>query len=688
VRHQLAKLTQAILLTCAALASPLPVHAFDVGILLDRMAMERLGIAADETPIAIGGTDTTSPYVAVVLGNTTFFLDHYAPDNRRISRSRPLPTQLCQTDANGPQRDFLRMAITETTAGVAVFTNACPTGETIFLQDRDGNITSFTKPPIEAANAPLEVTIWVSAKPQTIDANVIAFIGTLTEASTGRRYNSEGLTLRKTDARRYDASTFAALVNQRLAQTRNNLAHLNNVRAALKGLDWRTIGDSRTLNNAAFHLSQSNDCFDLETATRMMNHVVTTTPTRHVAQLNLADTYAKAHSQKCNNLGASLGQSQEAFRLYCSGIGPARVSGAIRARYRAAMVVPKTENGSICQPQFGMQRALLAGDRAALERILADPENDIDVTFPDGNRALGLALERKEGQMARMILAAGGDPDRSSFYAESDRKYEFTPLLRAVWNYDVETVTALVGKGQSSLDFTLNGSPYRPFLKALEMRPRSADQEAQKLAILDLLLTLQPSPLQYDDGGQNAFYAAAEGYSSQAVFDRVAALGAFVNHPSPYGQTALFAIGPFAGQQATRTQSILLRLGANPNQQNQTGATPLLHAFAWTGADQSTVAAMVATLLDNGADPNIADQDGRTPLSLAAVRAMPDTVDLLIAKGAKLPVTKQYQTDPIVWITTRITEIEADPSRQRDCNCLADYKRILRALTKVTPPIP
>jgi hypothetical protein len=70
-----------------------------------------------------------------------------------------------------------------------------------------------------------------------------------------------------------------------------------------------------------------------------------------------------------------------------------------------------------------MQRAILAGNTTALARALADPENNVDVTFPNGNRALGLALERKQGDMARMILAAGGDPDRASFYPESDRKY-------------------------------------------------------------------------------------------------------------------------------------------------------------------------------------------------------------------------------------------------------------------------
>jgi uncharacterized protein len=686
VRQILNRLVLALCAAFGVILGPVPAKAFDIGPVLDRLAMARLNIAPDETPLAIGGDDATRPFVAVALGESTFFIDRYGPDNKRISRSRPLPAQSCTARPNPNAGDPWLMSLRAQAGGIVVYTNPCPTGDEIFFQDGDGNITSFVRPKLSDAAIPLEVRVWVRVKPQAIEPNLAALLAQMTDRETGQSYPR--MAIRQTLAPTQDPSEFATLVNRPLAQIGDKARHLTDVRAGVLGLDWRMIGDSRTLNNAAFHLSQGDDCRDLETAIAMMNHVVATTPTRHVTHLNLADAYAKAHALKCNNLGASLGQSQEAFRLYCSGVGYARVPVAIRNRYRAALVVPKTEAGTRCQPQFGMQRAILAGDQPALMRALADPENDVDVTFPNGNRALGLALERKQGDMARLIIAAGSDPDRASFYPDGDRKYEFTPLLRAIWNYDVETVTALVGHGRSNLEFTLNISPYRPLLKALELRPRTPEQETQKLAIIDLILGLQISPLQYDEDGKNAFYAAADGYSSQAVFDRVMAHGAFINHANRYGQTPLFAIGPFDKQKAVETQAILLRLGANPNQQNQTGATPLIHAFAWTGGDTATINAMVQGLLDGGADPNIADQDGRTPLTLAAIRAMPDAVDLLIARGARLPATKQYQTDPVVFVRTRIAEIEADQSREANCRCLADYQRILSALTKLAPTPP
>jgi ankyrin repeat protein len=668
----------ALLIAMVASLTPAPVKAFDVGPMIDRARMAQLAIAPDERALAIGGVDASRPYVGVLLGESTFFIDQYGPDHRRLSRSVPLPTLRCAATPNPRADDPLSMGIIEQTAGVMVFTNPCPSGDTIFFMDRDANVVSFVRPQSEEATN-LEVTVWDAPKPDTIDANLANLFARYNDPSSGKTYQVAGFV--HTILRPESEAAFAALVNRPRHAITDRNTHFSEVRHAITGKDWRAASiTAETLNNAAFYLSEGGSCADLGTATAMLAHVVATNPTRYVANLNLADAYAKAHAKKCNNLQSSLGASQEAFRLYCTGIGYARVPRVIRARFRAAMVTPQTTSGTSCQPQFAMQRAILAGDRAALASALADPENNVDVTFPNGNRALGLALERKQGDMARMILAAGGDPDRSSFYPESDRKGEFTPMTRAIWNYDVETVRALAAKGKSALDFSMRTSPYRPLLTAAALRSRTPEQEAQKLAMMDLILTLEPSPLDTTDDGGNAFYAAADGYSSAAVFERLVRLSVYINKPNLYGRTPLFAVAPFAGQEAVRTQSILLGLGANPNQQNNDGQTPLVHAFAWSGASDVTTAAMVARLLEAGADPNIADSSGRTALNFAAMRAMPDTVDLLIAKGARLGLTPRYQTSTLDFVRNRIADIERDPTREAACTCLADYKRILAAL--------
>jgi ankyrin repeat protein len=671
----------AYLIAAFAMLGPTLAKAFDIGPLLDRARMAQLVIAPDERAWAIGGDDASRPYVVVLLGESTFFIDQYGPDHRRLSRSVPLPTLRCATTPNPRENDALSLGIIEQNAGVMVFTNPCPSGDNIFFMDRDANIVSFVRPQSEEASQ-LDVTIWDAPKPDTINTNLTTLLTQYRDPSSGKLYNVTGFV--HTILRPESDAALAALVNRPRTSITDRNAHSSDVRHAITGKDWRaTIITSETLNNAAFYLSEGGSCADLGTAVAMLRHVVATNPTRHVANLNLADAYAKARTKQCNNLQSGIGESQEAFRLYCTGIGLARVPRAIRARYRDALVTPQTESGTRCQPQFTMQRAILAGDQAALARALTDPENVVDVTFPNGNRALGLALERKQGEMARMILAAGGDPDRASFFPDSDRKYEFTPMTRAIWNYDVETVRALVAKGKSALNFSMSTSPYRPLLTAAALRSRTPEQEAQKLVIMDLILTLEPSPLDTTDDGGNAFYAAADGYSSAAVFERLVKLGVYINKPNNYGRTPLFAIGPFASEQAVRTQSILLGLGANPNQQNNRGDTPLVYAFAWTGASEATIAALVARLLEAGADPNLADSSGRTALNFAAMRPMPETVDLLIAKGAKLGPTPRYETSTVDFVKTRIADIERDPSREAYCGCLAGYKRVLAALDAI-----
>jgi ankyrin repeat protein len=669
-----------LVIAVLAALSPGLAKAFDIDAMIEGARMAQLEIAQDEQAWALGGNDPARPFAVVALGESTFFIDQYGPDHKRTSRSVPLPPPRCTATPNSRDNDPLRIEIRPLEAGVLMVSNPCPTGDTIFYFDKDANIISFIRPQGDGATD-LDVTIWQAQNPDTIDANLLAMFKEYRDPSSGKLYSVERFV--RTILRPQNEAAFMVLVNRPRASIPNREAHFQAVRDAIAGKDWRAATiTSETLNNAAFYLSEGGSCADLGTAVAMLRHVVATNPTRHVANLNLADAYAKARTKRCNNLQSGIGESQEAFRLYCTGVGFARVPRAIRTRYRDALVTPQTETGTRCQPQFAMQRAILTGDRAALARALADPENVVDVTFPNGKRALGLALERKQGEMARMILAAGGDPDRSSFYPDSDRKYEYTPMVRAIWNYDVETLRALVAKGKSSLDFSMRSSTNRPLLIAAALRTRTPEQETQKLSMMDLILTLEPSPLDTSDDGGNAFYAAADGYSSAAVFERLVRLGVYINKPNNYGRTPIFGVAPFADNNAVGTLSTLLGLGANPNQQDNRGQTPLVGAFSWTNASQETISAMVARLLEAKADPNIADSYGRTALNYAAMRPMPDTVDLLIAKGARLGPTQRYETDTLTFVRTRITDIEADPSRETYCGCLAGYKRVLVALTR------
>ena len=74
--------------------------------------------------------------------------------------------------------------------------------------------------------------------------------------------------------------------------------------------------------------------------------------------------------------------------------------------------------------------------------------------------------------------------------------------------------------------------------------------------------------------------------------------------------------------------SELLKIGANPDFQDRSGCTALMHAARKGNGE------IVALLLEYGADPNITDIDSKTPLMAVATDERRETAKLLLNKGA------------------------------------------------------
>ena len=73
---------------------------------------------------------------------------------------------------------------------------------------------------------------------------------------------------------------------------------------------------------------------------------------------------------------------------------------------------------------------------------------------------------------------------------------------------------------------------------------------------------------------------------------------------------------------------LALKYGADPNQTNQDGYTPLMFA------SHNGRAKIVELLLAHGVDINYANQDGETALTLASRHGHTEVVELLLAHGA------------------------------------------------------
>ncbi|CAB0029426.1 unnamed protein product [Trichogramma brassicae] len=81
-----------------------------------------------------------------------------------------------------------------------------------------------------------------------------------------------------------------------------------------------------------------------------------------------------------------------------------------------------------------------------------------------------------------------------------------------------------------------------------------------------------------------------------------------------------------------------LRLGQDPNQLvPRTGDSPLHLAFQGIeGVDQRNYESAILLLRRGNIDPNVANAEGSTPLQWAVANHLPDMVDLLLNRGAKL----------------------------------------------------
>lgn len=119
------------------------------------------------------------------------------------------------------------------------------------------------------------------------------------------------------------------------------------------------------------------------------------------------------------------------------------------------------------------------------------------------------------------------------------------------------------------------------------------------------------------------FRASAFGHAS--TVSALIAGGADPNERDEYGRTPLYFA---SGGGHASTVSALIAGGADPNLAGNEGWAPIHHAANLFDKN------VVASLLAGGANPNARLDDGRTPLHLVATQKNTDVMEVLLAGGA------------------------------------------------------
>ncbi len=250
-----------------------------------------------------------------------------------------------------------------------------------------------------------------------------------------------------------------------------------------------------------------------------------------------------------------------------------------------------------------------AGNREAVLAAITSPDIDVDAKEPDGSTALLWATYKVDHELVRALLKAGAEANVTTLYGA-------TPLTEAVKLGDVDLARLLLEAGADP------DSPNQDGQTALMLASSLGSLELAKL------LTAKGASVNAVERyrGQTALmWAAAESHPD--VVDLLVAHGAKVNLRAKYddwprqmtsepraqfrqtgGLTALL----YATRSGCyRCVVAIVKAGADINQPNPDGITPLINALDNRGYD------IAMFLLDKGANPSAWDMTGRTPLYVA-----------------------------------------------------------------------
>ena len=289
------------------------------------------------------------------------------------------------------------------------------------------------------------------------------------------------------------------------------------------------------------------------------------------------------------------------------------------------------------------------------------------------------AVKDKKGEAAAQIAAASGNNEYQAMVALLERAVSGTQdigkrieLVSAVEHGDVVSLQELLSGGA---DVTARDDAGETLLMKAAKRGQ--------LNVVNILLKFKANAeaRSLDYRHYTALARAAEAGHADVV-EALLVAGADPNARIAQGYTALarattagciVQIGPkmfgdpASPQHASLVAQSLLRHGADPNGIYDDGETELDHAA------QLGVTPVAAVLLDHGAKVN-ARNAGGTALGWAVQNGWPETVDLLIARGADVNLPGEDGEKPLKVAYERGANLNAEGTMH--------YRRIIAALKK------
>jgi uncharacterized protein len=285
---------------------------------------------------------------------------------------------------------------------------------------------------------------------------------------------------------------------------------------------------------------------------------------------------------------------------------------SIRAGRLAAAIGLLSLAASLSQAQSGPQTLadlIRAGNREAVLAAITSPDIDVNALEPDGSTAVQWATYRVDHEMVRALLKAGAKANVTNHFGSS-------PLSEAVKLGDLELTRMLL---DAHADVN---SPNQDNQTALML---AASIDSGPIAQLLIARGASVNAVESFRGQTALMWAAAENHPE--MVDLLLRHGADVKLRAKYddwprqmtsepraqfrqtgGLTALL----YATRSGCQRCAVsIVKAGADVNQPNPDGVTPLINAIDNRRYD------MAMFLLDKHANPSTWDMTGRTPLYVA-----------------------------------------------------------------------